>query len=176
MLRLGLFISVTLIAVYALLAVYGSGTRRVAAPAQPATRAAEDPGAPSLLPKLPTEPESIGADGPPPADLVRVSTQTPEQTQRFPGPPLKPSPEYGDRTPNSPAGPVSDGGPVLYVTGSRVNFRAGPSTGEPVIGALSSGAAVEALGPTDSPWVNIRDAQGRVGYMSGQFLSRETPG
>lgn len=67
------------------------------------------------------------------------------------------------------------GGPVLYVTGERVNFRVGPSTSHQVVGALDYGSAVVALGPTDGGWVNIRGADGTTGYMSGQFLSRESP-
>lgn len=44
-----------------------------------------------------------------------------------------------------------------------------------MIGALNAGAAVEVLSPTDASWVNIRDADGRIGYISGQFLVTEAP-
>lgn len=63
----------------------------------------------------------------------------------------------------------------MYVTGNRVNFRAGPSTNDRVIGALLLGSPVEALGETDGGWMQLRDAQGREGYMSAQFLSPNRP-
>ncbi|MGR3419159.1 SH3 domain-containing protein [Paracoccus sp. (in: a-proteobacteria)] len=44
-----------------------------------------------------------------------------------------------------------------------------------MIGSLSQGAAVEVLGPTDDAWINISDSDGRVGYMSAQFLSQARP-
>ncbi|WP_216033850.1 SH3 domain-containing protein [Paracoccus marinaquae] len=168
--------TLTLTALFLVLSVFGRGDPRAASrpPTVQASRPADGGG--GLLPIL-TEPaaqESPAAD--PPADLVQASTQTPEQVQRFPGPPLRPSPEHAGRTPDAPAPPPPGAqGPILYVTGNRVNFRAGPSTGDRVIGALDGGAAVEALGPTDTPWVNIRDIDGRIGYISGQFLSSEAP-
>ena len=108
--------------------------------------------------------------------IVAVEEQTPEQVQDYPGPPLRPSPEHEGQDDAAVAelSPADDGS-ILYVTGTRVNFRAGPSTSDAVIGALNGGSPVEALGEPSGGWVNIRDAQGRSGYMSADFLSSERP-
>lgn len=170
LIRLMMLIAATLVVLVAVL---------MAAP-DPAPRAAPQPEAittePAETDPTPTLPEILGedagtgAEGEPPAEIVQPATQTPEQVQRFPGPPLRPSPEFGGgATPAAP--PAGHGGPVLYVTGSRVNMRAGPSTSDAVQGALSGGTAVEALGPTDADWVHIRTPEGQIGYVSGQFLS-----
>lgn len=111
-----------------------------------------------------------------PAEAVpAAAAQTPQRVQDFPGPALRPSPEHAGETESAIAELApTDGAAIMYVTGSRVNFRAGPSTGDSVIGALNGGSPVEALGEV-SGWVNIRDAQGRTGYMSAQFLSPDRP-
>lgn len=176
MIRLFLLIAATLAGFYVLLAAFGDpGARPIASQApEPAT--AEPAAAPAeegTLAEALGEGAGTGAEGEPPADLVQASSQTPEQVQRFPGPPLEPSPEHAGQAPQPAAGqpPAGAEGPILYVTGSRVNMRAGPSTGDAVLTALTAGTAVEALGPTDAAWVNIRAPGGQVGYVSGQFLS-----
>lgn len=188
MARLALLMAATLVAIYAALAVLGAGDPRAArrqVAASAPEGAARDAGAARL--PAPSAPERASASDPEPASpspeaaapvVVPAASQTPAQVQRFPGPALRPSPEHAGEAPPAAVNPTpaGSGGTVLYVTGSRVNMRAGPSTGEPVVGALNGGAAVEALGPTDGSWVNIRDGQGREGYVSGQFLSQRQPG
>ncbi|MEM9798509.1 MAG: SH3 domain-containing protein [Pseudomonadota bacterium] len=62
-------------------------------------------------------------------------------------------------------------GPLMRVTGSRVNMRAGPSVGNPVVDSLTEGTITEALGQPQDGWVEIRDVStGLVGYMSANFL------
>lgn len=175
--------AVTLIGLFALLSVYGSGDLRAnrtpaASPAASTIQsAAQDAGRAILSPPAADMPgaDAATASDEPVASIDTVA-QTPQQVQRFPGPPLRPSPEHAGATPPASTAPAGATGPVLYVTGSRVNFRAGPSTGDRVIGALDGGSAVEALGATDGAWVNIRDGNGRIGYISGQFLSADAPG
>jgi hypothetical protein len=66
---------------------------------------------------------------------------------------------------------------LLFVTGSRVNLRAGPSTGQAVVTQLGLGDRAELLGNTADGWVQIRHVQsGRIGYMSADFLSPVEPG
>ncbi|MEH6788269.1 MAG: SH3 domain-containing protein [Paracoccus sp. (in: a-proteobacteria)] len=169
MVRLGVFLVVTLIGLYLVMLVFGSGDLR-------AGRDGPQPRA--IAPEKPDPRAEARRDpAPRPApEVVEAAAQTPQKVQEFPGPPLQPSPEYAGRTPQDPAqAPPGTQGPVFYVTGNRVNFRAGPSTGDRVIGSLSQGAAVEVLGPTDDAWINIRDSDGRVGYMSAQFLSQARP-
>jgi hypothetical protein len=170
MVRLGILILATLAGLYLLLSVFGAETIRRPRPAIPAVPDATVPQTPEAEPMAETVTE--------PLPVVPASQQTPQQVQHFPGPDLQPSPEYAGRTPTTPApSAVTDepAGPLVYITGNDVRFRAGPSTSDDVIGSLGRGETVEALGPTDADWVSIRDAQGRVGYISGQFLSNEVP-
>ncbi|WEF25047.1 SH3 domain-containing protein [Paracoccus sp. S3-43] len=165
MIRLGALLLATLAGLFLILSVWGEGNPRADRRPAPVPRpAAQDAGA--ERPAAP-DPQPI------PAAVVRAESQTPERIQRFPGPALRPSPEHAGETPD-PA-PAAAEGPVLYVTADRVNVRAGPSTGDRVVAALGRGAAVRALGPRDAEWINIRDADGRVGYVAGRFLSAAAP-
>ena len=65
--------------------------------------------------------------------------------------------------------------PVFYVTGSRVNFRAGPSTSESVVGQFRFGDAAEVLSDPSESWVRVRNTDGREGYVFGRFLAPEAP-
>lgn len=61
--------------------------------------------------------------------------------------------------------------PLFTVTGTRVNMRAGPSTDNPVVAALSLGSVTEALGPEIGGWIEIRDLNSGIsGFMSARFL------
>jgi len=59
---------------------------------------------------------------------------------------------------------------VLYVTGSRVNVRAGPSTGFSVISSVGFGEAVEVVADAGDGWAEIRLTDGDTGYMARRFL------
>ncbi|MBK4215845.1 SH3 domain-containing protein [Paracoccus caeni] len=174
MIRLGLLLLALIAAIALTWATYGEGDlraeRRAAIPeTQPETTPTD---APSLIEEL-TRPEPDQNTGP----IVEAESQTAPVTDEFPGPPLQPSPEYEGQTPEpaQTALPAGATGPILYVTATRVNVRAGASTGDAVVVALDRGAAVEALGPTDGDWVQIRDTNGRQGFVSGQFLSSQAP-
>lgn len=165
MVRLGALVLGTLAGLWLILGLLGSenlrAERRLSPQVQPTSQDAETPpaGTENAIPVTP-------------ASVVQAETQTPERVQRFPGPPLNPSPEHADA---GAADPLPAGGPVLYITGSRVNVRAGPSTGDRVVTALDRGTAVRPLGPADGEWVNIGIPNGRAGYVSGQFLSATAP-
>lgn len=65
---------------------------------------------------------------------------------------------------------------LWYVTGSRVNLRAGPGTGNAVVGQLFLGDATEVLGDQDG-WYQVRTADGAVsGWIFGKFLAEQQPG
>lgn len=67
---------------------------------------------------------------------------------------------------------VPDDAKLLVVTGNVVNLRAGPSTDVGVVGRLKRGTKAVLLAEDADGWVQIRDvASGRVGYMSGDFLT-----
>lgn len=65
---------------------------------------------------------------------------------------------------------------MWYVTGSRVNLRAGPGTGNAVVGSLGFGAEAEVLGNKDG-WYEIRTVDGASsGWIFGKFLTDSRPG
>lgn len=62
--------------------------------------------------------------------------------------------------------------PMAEVTGTAVNLRSGPSTGDRVLTSLPRGERVELLGATDTGWAQIRAVStGMEGFMSVRFLS-----
>ncbi|GKY88529.1 SH3 domain-containing protein [Sinisalibacter aestuarii] len=67
--------------------------------------------------------------------------------------------------------PAAEPDTVLYVTGARVNVRAGPSTNYEAITALTRGTAVTDVGPAGNGWREILLDTGETGFMSGDFLS-----
>ncbi|MEM8879255.1 MAG: SH3 domain-containing protein [Pseudomonadota bacterium] len=91
------------------------------------------------------------------------------------------SPTPGDAEPTTaaaepPSADVSDGATSLYVTGTRVNLRAGPSTEAEIVTALTQGSETELLAEAEDGWLQIRDiATGVEGFMSGDFLSTQAP-
>ncbi|MDN5568271.1 MAG: SH3 domain-containing protein, partial [Paracoccus sp. (in: a-proteobacteria)] len=125
--------------------------------------AAQDAGSAPLPETAPAQP------------IVRAEAQTPEKKVEYPGPDLEPSPEYAGQTSAEPAVVLGEDGDIMYITASRVNMRSGPGTQNAVVESLGRGTRVEALGPPDGDWVQIRTAQDLTGYVSGQFLSSDAP-
>jgi hypothetical protein len=56
-------------------------------------------------------------------------------------------------------------------TTTRVNFRSGPGTAEPVIAVLEAGTPVEITGGTGD-WLQVRAGE-RTGFVHGRFVARE---
>lgn len=78
--------------------------------------------------------------------------------------------------PEAPAPESTAIAELWYVSGTRVNLRAGPGTGNAVVGQLALGEAAEVLGDQDG-WYQIRTADGAVtGWIYGKFLSETKPG
>ena len=64
-----------------------------------------------------------------------------------------------------------------YVTGNRVNLRAGPSTSDGVVGQLQRGAKAQVIAETGDGWVQIMDIDsGNSGFMAARFLAPVNPG
>jgi hypothetical protein len=62
-------------------------------------------------------------------------------------------------------------GTRLRVTGDRVNFRAGPSTEDAILAALTLGTEVELIERVGDGWAHLRVLEtGLSGYMSEDFL------
>lgn len=73
---------------------------------------------------------------------------------------------------STPAVSVDDAS-YLFVTGSRVNQRSGPSTNNRVMGQLVKGARVR-LVEASGGWTRISSSLGN-GWMSSQFLASTRP-
>lgn len=72
-----------------------------------------------------------------------------------------------DTAPEIPAAP----GAILRVNGDRVNFRAGPSTGDAILAALTLGTEVELIERVGDGWAHLRVVGTDLsGYMSEDFL------
>lgn len=78
-------------------------------------------------------------------------------------------------SPASPGTPETADLVTLFVTGTRVNVRAGPSTDFGVVDSVSYGEAVELLEYSGDSWAEIRIDDSTVGFMARRFLA-ETPG
>lgn len=67
-----------------------------------------------------------------------------------------------------------DEGPIVHVTGARVNLRDGPTTNSAIVGTVSRGDTAEPLTDLGDSWVRIRTERGIEAWIYGRFLS-ETP-
>jgi hypothetical protein len=62
--------------------------------------------------------------------------------------------------------------PMVEVTGTQVNLRAGPSTDTAVLGSLVRGERAEVIGADGNGWVLIRAVSSGVeGYMADRFVA-----
>ncbi|SPF78579.1 hypothetical protein ALP8811_02508 [Aliiroseovarius pelagivivens] len=63
------------------------------------------------------------------------------------------------------------GFPTLFVSGSTVNMRGGPSTGHGVVSKLTRGTEVIETGQTDDGWSQIKVVDtGKRGFIASRFL------
>ena len=117
---------------------------------------------------------SAPVSAPDPTPASQQPTPTPQ-----PAPDPAPDPEpVVEPTPDPPADPVEEVAalPVLYVTGTRVNMRAGPATSFGKVGALTRGTAVDDMGEAAPGWSQIRVIEtGQRGFMATRFLSPSKP-
>lgn len=66
---------------------------------------------------------------------------------------------------------------MWYVTGTKVNVRAGPGTSNPVVTQVSFGEAAEILTDTSEDWVQIRPEGGdTTGWIATRFMNPNAPG
>jgi endonuclease YncB( thermonuclease family) len=76
-------------------------------------------------------------------------------------------------SPPATSAPQTTSGTYVYVTGTRVNQRDGPSTSDRVMGVLVEGTQVQLL-RDQGQWAQIRSDLG-TGWMSSSFLSLNGP-
>lgn len=63
-----------------------------------------------------------------------------------------------------------------YVSGTRVNLRAGPGTTNAVVARLGLGTEAKLLSDPAADWIEIRTADGTAGWISSKFLTDSAPG
>ncbi|MBF9034906.1 SH3 domain-containing protein [Rhodobacterales bacterium HKCCE2091] len=120
---------------------------------------------------LQPERETEAAAVPVPEPVDAATSDEPEAAEEA-GTPPPPAPAADPAPVQAPA----DGATILYVTGDRVNLRAGPSTETDIVTALTFGTPTEMLETAPDGWFRIRDtASGLEGFMSGDFLSPTAP-
>src|SRR6056297_2194255 len=92
-----------------------------------------------------------------------VISVTPPQMMRYDA--------MGNTVSGGSGGGGSSGGSAnekVVITASSLNVRQGPGTDNPVVFSLNSGAIVDVVARAGD-WLNIRDDQGREGWISAQF-------
>lgn len=113
-----------------------------------------------------TEPVPVAAPAPQPEPAPEPQPEPEPEPEVIATPEPEPAPE--------PEQPTVL--PVLYVTGSTVNMRAGPTTRDGVVAKLTRGTAVDDLGVASEGWSQIRViATGKRGFMATRFLSADQP-
>lgn len=166
MLRLTLMLSA---AIYAVLVIYADGRPRTDGGPLAETRGAGAPGR-----TAPAWSEGSGrlvtADGRSLQIAAVIDPVTLQQGNRTIRRVSTRAPDTVTASASASAG--QPGAPLVEVTGTSVNLRAGPSTGDAVLGALARGARAELIAAAGNGWARIRAVEtGTVGYMADRFLS-----
>ncbi|WP_285674952.1 caspase family protein, partial [Paralimibaculum aggregatum] len=141
----------------------------------------------ATLPPLPEpepaptpEPVAAPAPGPAPASGAAIARRSPapevgaEAGAEAAGP--VPPEAAAETPPAPPEGPaIARTEPAPRYATTRVNLRAGPSTGHPVVGALRRGEAVTLVGRVEGgPWTQVRRGGATV-FVHGGYLSETAP-
>lgn len=129
------------------------------------------PARPGAGPAAPSRSDRQAATAPAPAELPSLerpdslrATEMTEETLAL----VEASGDPEAPTGESAGGSESD---LLFVSGSRVNVRSGPSTSYGVIGTTVYGEAVELLAFENDSWAWVRFGDDRQGYMARNFLA-----
>lgn len=168
MLRLTLMLCA---AIYAALVIYSDGAPAPGTPSPDVTRA--HGGIDARAPQLLAAGDSVvTADG----RILRIAARIdPLRLDDGSGLIHRVSTRTAERVSASASASVATGAPdlpLVEVTGSRVNLRAGPSTGEAVLVSLAGGARAELIAAPGNGWAQIRTLDGGVeGYMADRFLA-----
>lgn len=178
MLRLPVLLLVTMAGIFGAMLIWGDGDLRAdrrPAPSAPAPAVAAAPEAeaePDLTAAAAAdELADAPADAPPPETAEAPPAEQAGGIERFAGPSLQVSPEFVDDA----DAPAEAGDASLWVTATRLNMRAAPSSGASVVTGLDSGTGLVPLGPTDGDWVEVRAPSGQTGYVSSQFVTATPP-
>ncbi|SCY84530.1 SH3 domain-containing protein [Paracoccus tibetensis] len=179
MLRLPVLLLVTMAGIIGAMLIWGDGDLRAdrrPAPAPTVAAAPEAEAVPEPQQDLTAaaaadEIAAVPEDAPPPETAEAPPAEQAGGIERFAGPTLQVSPEFADQT----DAPAEAGEASLWVTATRLNMRAAPSSGASVVTGLDGGTGLVPLGPTDGDWVEVRAPSGQTGYVSSQFVTTAPP-
>ncbi|MBM2577174.1 SH3 domain-containing protein [Jannaschia sp. Os4] len=153
--------------------VDGLGEANAALPVAAATTAQDAQDRPVILTAQPSAPAVTRAE-PDTALLAAASTAsgaTFSTQPRLVGEPVTVSLVQPAAAPAETPAALDATGPLVRVTGSRVNMRSGPGVANGVVDSLPRGTVAEAIGEPVSGWQEIRDVEsGLTGFMSSNFL------
>jgi hypothetical protein len=111
------------------------------------------------------------ASAPPPADLPTLERPGSLRPAEITAETLALIERTEDAQTTSPASGAEQDPDRLFVSGSRVNVRSGPSTSYAVIGSTVYGEEVELLAVENESWAWVRFGDDREGYMARSFLA-----
>lgn len=169
-------VAVTLAAIYGVLTIFGDESRRV--DVEVTQGVADNVNLTSLASFAQTDQirvERLSTSGLSDAEAVAAALEAGRKYNAERGStPLRGMPVVARAETVATDGVEQQAGLELWeVTGSRVNLRAGPGTGNAVVGQLSLGAEAEVLDQGDG-WYRIRTVDGSTdGWIFGQFLARK---
>ena len=170
--------AVTLVAIYGVFTVYGDAERR-----PDVTRASSEPSGEGLkLGDWLAPGEAIVTRKLPPDAMsereaieVALAAGRTHRDGRSNRPPLGELVEAAEAAPVEAADALDPD--VWYVTGTTVNVRAGPGTGNAVVAQVSLGDAAEVLAESSDGWMQIRpEGSDTVGWISRRFMDQNAPG
>ena len=150
-------------ALYATMVIWGGSPNRDVTVARADSR-------PSTLPSLPPPPRPATFPAREPrSELSGLSEQEAlAMAMAAEAEPLAPAPAPPVAEVRTEAEPAA---PLWYVTGSRVNLRAGPSSDTAIVGGVSLGDRAEVLTDPTASWVRIRTERGIEAWIYSGFLS-----
>ena len=165
-------------AIYCVLLLFGDESRRPEVTRQVQDDVTGISMAAMTLPEEPLRTRTV-TGGMSDAEAVRVALEAGKEYRAQRKPEMLRGLTAAVETAPAAAGSTSDVTPkrdYRYVSGSRVNLRAGPGTGNAVVGQLVQGDAAEVLDDRDG-WFQVRTADGAIsGWISGRFLTDRKPG
>ncbi len=168
----------TLVALYGVFSIYGDEARRPEAPRASAGGSGPDfslsdwlaPGEEIVVRQLPADAMSERE-----AIEVALAAGRAHRDGRSNAPLLGELIAAAEATPSQMSDALAP--EMWYVTGTTVNVRAGPGTGNPVVAQVRFGDAAEVLDDSGDGWIQIRPAgSDTVGWISGRFMDQNAPG
>lgn len=175
------YLVTSLVSIYAVLTIFGDEARRPEVARQAQDEVTGLTLAAFAMPAPETE-IRVPSSGISETEAVQIAMQAGEdyranrKTSPLRGMVASAAPDTASPSAVSPATaePAALGSALWYVTGTSVNLRSGPGTGNAVVAKVALGDSAEVLADSDG-WYEIRSGETR-GWIFGKFLSERKPG